>query len=167
MTSWAQWTTNHNAARNSNLTHVIHDVTRMRKTLPPQKKVEDSTKKSGGKVETSTKKEVEKTIPYYWPWTEFIHGHVWSFNQSQTETRTNVWILLLRRLCFDPEIVGSRPGAGKQFYFILFIFFFMHISSVCTWCALLKKYLTVLFFYFFFFTFFQQSTPCAKVVNGL
>ena len=38
MTSWAQWTTNHNAARNSNLTHVIHDVTRMRKTLPPQKK---------------------------------------------------------------------------------------------------------------------------------
>ena len=43
MTSWAQWTTNHNAARNSNLTHVIHDVTRMRKTQKkwwtPQKKV--------------------------------------------------------------------------------------------------------------------------------
>ena len=62
MTSWAQWTTNHNAARNSNLTHVIHDVTRMRKT---QKKWWAPQKKSGGKVAPTTKKEVEKTIPYY------------------------------------------------------------------------------------------------------
>ena len=36
------------------------------------------------------------------------------------------WPTGLRRLCFDPEIVGSRSGgAGTQFYF-----FFMHICSV-------------------------------------
>ena len=48
------------------------------------------------------------------------------------------WPTGLRRLCFDPEIVGSRPGgAGTQFYF----FFHAHLQcfNFCTWCALLKK----------------------------
>ena len=47
------------------------------------------------------------------------------------------WPTGLRRLCFDPEIVGSRPGGvGTQFYF----FFHAHFQcfNFCTWCALLK-----------------------------
>ena len=46
------------------------------------------------------------------------------------------WPTGLRRLCFDPETVGSRPGrVGTQFFF--------HAHFQCfnfrTWCALLKK----------------------------
>ena len=52
------------------------------------------------------------------------------------------WPSGIRRLCFDPEIVGSRPeGAGTHF-------FFMHISSVLTFAhgvLFEKKYLTVRF----------------------
>ena len=47
------------------------------------------------------------------------------------------WPAGLGRLCFDSEIVGSRPGgAGTQFYF----FFHAHLQcfNFCTWCALLK-----------------------------
>ena len=55
-------------------------------------------------------------------------AHV-SFKNNRFATCVDAppWPTGLRRYCFDPEIVGSRPGgAGRQFYFL------MHISSVLT-----------------------------------
>ena len=47
-------------------------------------------------------------------------GHVWfSINRLANCFDVPPWPTGLRRLGFDPEIVGSRPGgAGTQFFFL-------------------------------------------------
>ena len=54
-------------------------------------------------------------IDNYWllagPWTVFMHGHVWSFNQSQTrKSHTDVWRSILTS---EPEEINSEVICGE------------------------------------------------------